>query len=120
MPIHDQSYRRYGGGKTRPGQAWTVIARAGILTMIRKRAFMGLLIFAWLPFVVRAVQLYVAANFPQASILAPDPKTFRDFLGQQDFFVFIVTIYAGAGLIAADRRAKPPQIFLSQTPQLAQ
>jgi len=114
MPIHDQSYRRYGGGKTSPGQAWTVIARAGILTMIRKRAFMGLLIFAWLPFVVRAVQLYVAANFPQASILAPDPKTFRDFLGQQDFFVFIVTIYAGAGLIAADRRANALQIYLSK------
>jgi ABC-2 type transport system permease protein len=114
MPIHDQSYRRYGGGKTSPGRAWTVIARAGILTMIRKRAFMGLLIFAWLPFVVRAVQLYVAANFPQAAILAPDPTTFRDFLGQQDFFVFIVTIYAGAGLIAADRRANALQIYLSK------
>ena len=82
--------------------------------MIRKRAFMGLLIFAWLPFVVRAVQLYVAANFPQAAILAPDPTTFRDFLGQQDFFVFIVTIYAGAGLIAADRRANALQIYLSK------
>ena len=114
MPIHDQSYRRYGGGKTSPGQAWTVIAWAGIKNLIRKRAFMGLLIFAWLPFVVRAVQLYVAANFPQASILAPDPKTFRDFLEQQDFFVFIVTIYAGAGLIASDRRANALQIYLSK------
>ena len=37
MPIHDQSYRRYGGGKAMPGQAWTVIARAGIAAMIRKR-----------------------------------------------------------------------------------
>ena len=53
MPIHDQSYRRYGGGRATPGQAWTVIAWAGIMTMIRKRAFLGLLIFAWLPFVVR-------------------------------------------------------------------
>ena len=48
MPIHDQSYRRYGGGKASPGQAWAVIARAGIMTMIRKRTFMGLLIFAWI------------------------------------------------------------------------
>jgi ABC-2 type transport system permease protein len=114
MPIHDQSYRRYGGGKTSPGWAWTVIANAGIRSMIRKRAFMGVLLFAWLPFIVRAVQLYVAANFPQASVLAPDPTTFRDFLGQQDFFVFIVTIYAGAGLIAADRRANALQIYLSK------
>jgi ABC-type transport system involved in multi-copper enzyme maturation permease subunit len=114
MPIHDQSYRRYGGGKTNLGQAWTVIAWAGVLNMIRKRAFLGLLLFAWLPFVVRAVQIYVAANFPQASMLAPDAKMFRDFLEQQDFFVFIVTIYVGAGLIANDRRANALQIYLSK------
>jgi ABC-type transport system involved in multi-copper enzyme maturation permease subunit len=115
MPIHDQSYRRYRGGKATPGWAWTVIARAGIRHMIRKRAFMGLLIFAWLPFVVRAVQIYVASNFAQAaSLLTPDTRTFRDFLTQQDFFVFIVTIYVGAGLIANDRRANALQIYLSK------
>ena len=114
MPIHDQSYRRYGGGRTTPGRAWTVIAWAGVVNMIRKRAFMGLLIFAWLPFVVRAVQIYVATNFPQASMLAPDAKMFRDFLAQQDFFVFIITIYVGSGLIATDRRANALQIYLSK------
>jgi ABC-2 type transport system permease protein len=114
MPIHDQSYRRYAGGKALPGRAWTVIAWSGILNMIRKRAFLGLLLFAWLPFVVRAVQIYVAANFPQAAMLAPDAKMFRDFLEQQDFFVFIITIYVGAGLIATDRRANALQIYLSK------
>lgn len=114
MPIHDQSYRRYAGGKALPGRAWIVIAWSGILTMIRKRSFLGLLIFAWLPFVVRAVQIYLATNFPQAAMLAPDAKMFRDFLGQQEFFVFIITIYAGAGLIATDRRANALQIYLSK------
>jgi ABC-2 type transport system permease protein len=114
MPIHDQSYRRYAGGRALPGRAWTVIAWSGILNMIRKRAFLALLIFAWLPFVVRAVQIYVATNFPQASMLAPDAKMFRDFLEQQDFFVFVITIYAGAGLIATDRRANALQIYLSK------
>src|SRR5918995_7231863 len=114
MPIHDQSYRRYGGGKTSPGRAWTVIAWAGIRNMIRRRAFLGLLIFAWLPFLVRAVQIYVTANYPQTQMFAPDAKTFRDFLEQQDFFVFIITIYVGAGLIANDRRANALQIYLSK------
>jgi ABC-2 type transport system permease protein len=114
MPIHDQSYRRYGGGKTSPGRAWTVIAWAGIVNMLRKRAFMGLLIFAWLPFVVRAVQIYVSTNFPQVAMLAPTADTFRQFLEQQDFFVFIITIYVGAGLIASDRRANALQIYLSK------
>ena len=114
MPIHDQSYRRYRGGKAMPGQAWTVIARAGITKMIRQRAFLGLLLFAWLPFLVRAVQIYVTANYPQVAMFAPTAETFRQFLEQQDFFVFVMTIYVGAGLISNDRRANALQIYLSK------
>lgn len=114
MPIHDQSYRRYGGGRTIPGRAWTVIAQAGIMTMVRKRAFLGLLLFAWMPFLVRAVQVYVTTNYPQVAMFAPTAETFRQFLEQQDFFVFIITIYVGAGLIANDRRANALQIYLSK------
>jgi ABC-type transport system involved in multi-copper enzyme maturation permease subunit len=114
MPIHDQSYRRYAGGKSTPGMGWTVIAWAGIRNMIRKRAFLGLLIFSWIPFVVRAVQIYIAENFAQMAVLAPTAQTFREFLEQQDFFVFVVTIYVGAGLIANDRRANALQIYLSK------
>ncbi len=115
MPIHDQSYRRYGGGRTTQGRGWLVIAWAGIRGMIGRRAFLALLLFAWAPFVVRAVQIYIASNYPQvAAILDPDARMFRDFLQQQEFFVFIVTIYAGAGLIANDRRANALQIYLSK------
>jgi ABC-type transport system involved in multi-copper enzyme maturation permease subunit len=115
VPIHDQSYRRYGGAKTTPGHAWVVIAKAGIMTMLRKRLFLGLLLFAWLPFVVQAVRIYVAINYPAtAQLLGPDAKLFRDFLKFQDFFVFIMTIYVGAGLIAQDRRANALQIYLSK------
>src|SRR5688500_8602820 len=114
MPIHDQSYRHYGGGRAVPGRSWTVIAWAGIRTMIRKRAFMGLLIFALVPFVVRAVQMWLSANYPQMAILNPSADTFRQFLEQQDFFVFVITIYVGAGLIANDRRANALQIYLSK------
>src|SRR4051794_5668786 len=113
-PIHDQSYRHYGGGKAIPGHAWAVIAWAGIRTFIKKRAFLGILLFALAPFIVRAVQIYISANYPQASILGPTPETFRDFLAQQDFFVFVITVYVGAGLIANDRRANALQIYLSK------
>ena len=82
--------------------------------MLRRRMFLGLLLFAWIPFIVRAVQIYVAANFPQASMLAPTADTFREFIDQQGVFVFFVTIYVGAGLIANDRRANALQIYLSK------
>jgi ABC-2 type transport system permease protein len=114
MPIHDQSYRRYAGGKAVPGWAWTVIAKAGIRQMLRKRAFLGLLLLSSAAFIVRAVQLYIAANVPQAALLAPTAETFREFLENQNFFVFVVTVYVGAGLIANDRRANALQIYLSK------
>jgi ABC-2 type transport system permease protein len=114
MPIHDQGYRRYGGDKAPRGQAWLVIARNGIRHMLGKRAFLGLLLLSWFPFFVRAVQIYAAANIPQAQFLAPTPETFRQFLDQQQIFVFFVTVYVGAGLIANDRRANALQIYLSK------
>jgi ABC-2 type transport system permease protein len=114
MPIHDQGYRRYGGQKARGGTGWIVITRAGIRTFLAKRTFLGLLLVAWFPFFVRAVQIYAAANLPQAAFLAPKAETFRQFLDQQQIFVFFVTVYVGAGLIANDRRANALQIYLSK------
>ncbi|HEX7139544.1 MAG TPA: ABC transporter permease subunit [Vicinamibacterales bacterium] len=114
MPIHDQGYRRYGGGKAR-GQGWLVIARSGIRSIIGKRVFLGLLLVSWVPFFVRTiVQIYAPANIPQAGFLALKPETFRDFLDQQGIFVFFITVYVGAGLIANDRRANALQIYLSK------
>ena len=114
-PIHDQSYRRYTGTRLPVGRSWSVIAWQGIKNMLAKRAFLGLMIFAWIPFVVRMVQLWVVANYPQAeSFVGVKPDMFRDFLNQQGPFVFFTTIYVGAGLIAADRRANALQIYLSK------
>ncbi|HKB11832.1 MAG TPA: ABC transporter permease subunit [Vicinamibacterales bacterium] len=114
MPIHDQGYRRYGGERARTGTGWIVITRAGLRTFFARRAFLGLLLIAWFPFFVRAVQIYAAANLPQAQMLAPTADTFRQFLDQQQTFVFFITVYVGAGLIANDRRANALQIYLSK------
>jgi len=114
MPIHDQGYRRYIGGRAPRGRAWAVIAKTGLRMFLAKRAFLGLLLLSWMPFLVRAVQIYAAANLPQVSFLAPTPGTFRQFLQQQEVFVFFMTVYVGAGLIANDRRANALQVYLSK------
>jgi ABC-2 type transport system permease protein len=115
MPIHDQSYRHYRGTREDTRSAWTVIAITGIKSFLRRRGFLGVLVFAWVPFIVRAVQFYLAANYPQfANLIAPTPQTFRSFLEAQSFVVFVTTIYVGAGLIANDRRANALQIYLSK------
>jgi ABC-2 type transport system permease protein len=114
MPIHDQGYRRYQGRRAPHGRTWWVIARAGIMERLRERRFLGLLLFAWVPFLVRAVQIYVASSVAQVGFLAPSAQTFREFLDTQGIFVFFVTIYVGSGLIANDRRANALQIYLSK------
>jgi ABC-2 type transport system permease protein len=114
MPIHDQGYRRFTGRRDGRGNAWLVIASSIVRTMLRKRLFLVLLLAAWLPFFVRTVLLYASTTFPQVAFLAPTAQTFRDFLGQQSWAIFFVTIYVGSGLIANDRRANALQIYLSK------
>jgi ABC-type transport system involved in multi-copper enzyme maturation permease subunit len=114
VPIHDQSYRRYRGHRRPQGEAWTVIARTGIRLMLKRRGFVALMLVSWLPFIIRAVQIYASTNMPQLAFIAPTAETFRQFLDQQAIFMFFVTVYAGAGLIANDRRANALQIYLSK------
>lgn len=114
MPIHDQGYRRYLGGRAAIGRAWQVMTRAGVMSVITKRLFIALMLVAWVPFIVRVVQFYFATTLAQARFLAPTGETFREFLDQQGLWVFFVTIFIGAGLIANDRRANALQLYLSK------
>lgn len=114
MPIHDQSYRRYGGNREAPGAAWLVIARIGIKAALSKRLFLWVMLGAWSQFFVRSVIFYLSANFPSMDILAPSVQTFRQFFEIQWIFVFFVTVYVGSGLIANDRRSNAIQIYLSK------
>ena len=115
MPIHDQGYRRYGGLRNAQGRTWWVIARSGLMERLRERKFIGLMIAGWLPFLVYAVMAYASSSYVQlAAVVRVTPDTFREFFGWQSVFVFFITIYVGAGLIANDRRANALQIYLSK------
>lgn len=115
MPIHDQGYQRYAGQKTAIGTAWLVIAGAGLRTVLTQRKYLALMLAAWMPFLARSVQTYFASNMPQtAAILGLKPETYRDFLEFQSLFAFFFAVFAGAGLIAADRRANALQLYLAR------
>ena len=63
MPIHDQGYRRYGGDKAPRGRALDGDRRAPASGRCsRKRRSSACCWSSWLPFFVRAVQIYAAAN----------------------------------------------------------
>jgi ABC-2 type transport system permease protein len=114
-PIHDQSYRRYAGQRNPLGRSWTIIASTGIRTMLARKWFLGLLLLAYIPFIVRTVQIYVVTMYPTVGQAVPiDARMFMQFVEQQGAFIFFVTVFVGSGLIAADRRANALQIYLSK------
>lgn len=114
-PIHDQSYRHYEGARQPSGRGWTVITTAGIMTFLSKRIFLAVMLIAWVPFIVRAVQIYVVTMYPTIRQAAPvDAHMFQSFLEMQGLFVYFVAVYVGSGLIANDRRANALQIYLSK------
>jgi ABC-2 type transport system permease protein len=113
MPIHDQGYRRYAGRRRPLGTAWWVIARQQIRTVLSQKRYLILLLLAWIPFVARVVQIYLAANFQQAAFLATSAQLFRSFLDQQGLFVFLLIVGA-SGAVADDRRANALQVYLSK------
>ena len=114
MPIYDLSYRHWSGEWTSHPYRWWVITRQGIRLLAQKKRFLFLMILAALPFVVRAVMLYFATVLGRSGIITVDARFFEQFLTQQSFFVFIIAIYAGAGLIANDLKVNALQIYLSK------
>jgi ABC-2 type transport system permease protein len=128
LPIYRERYRRRQSADAQRGErvdaqsasgdvtgrGWIVIAAFGLRALMKRRGFLFLLILAWIPAVVRGVQMYVVANVPQAAFLAVNAETFRDFLNQQESFVFFITVYAGSGLIADDLRSNALQLYLSR------
>ena len=69
-----------------------------------------------MPFIVRTVQIYVVDDVSagRRRCCRSTPQMFQQFIEQQGVFVFFVTVYVGAGLIANDRRANALQIYLSK------
>ena len=94
-PIHDQSYRRYARRQGR--RAGVARHREDRHPHDARRASSSSSCWpsSWMPFVVRAVQIYVAANFSAGRASSRRRRTRSgEFLEQQDIFVFFVTVYA--------------------------
>ena len=115
MPIYDQSYRKYEArGPLRRARFWP-ITREALRLILSRRAFLGLLMIAWVPFLARVIQVYVVTRFPEAGRVLPvDGRLFGEFLSQQAVFTLFLTVFGGAGLIANDLRTGAILVYLSR------
>ncbi len=115
MPIYDQGYRRYEArAPLRKARFWP-ITREALRLVLSKRAFLGLIVAAFIPFVVRVVQIYVVTRFPEAGRILPvDGRLFGDFLNQQIGFTILLSIFGASGLVANDLRTGAILAYLSR------
>lgn len=115
MPIYDQAYRKYEArAPLRTVRFWP-ITREALRLVLAPRAFLGLLALAWLPFVVRVIQVYVVTRFPEAGRVLPvDGRLFGEFLNQQIGFTLLLSIFGGSGLVANDLRTGAILVYLSR------
>lgn len=115
MPIHDQGYRRYEAREPLHQIRFWPITRESLRMILAKKAFLGLLAVSFLPFIVRAIQVYVVARFPDAGRVLPvDGRLFGEFLNQQIGFTILLSIFGASGLIANDLRTGAILVYLSR------
>jgi ABC-2 type transport system permease protein len=115
MPIYDQGYRRYEArAPLRKARFWP-ITREALRLVLSKRAFLALIAGAFLPFVVRVIQIYIVTRFPEAGRILPiDGRLFGDFLNQQVGFAILLSIFGASGLVANDLRTGAILAYLSR------
>jgi len=115
MPVYDQGYRRYQArAPLRQARFWP-ITREALRLVLSRRAFLGLLAAAFIPFVVRVVQIYIVTQYPEAGRMLPiDGRLFGEFLGQQVGFTILLSIFGASGLVANDLRTGAILAYLSR------
>ena len=125
MPIYEQTYRAYDG-KALQGFRWWVMVKQELRVLFSTRAFVYLLIMAVIHTSFRIFQITVydmvsMANQSPAlmalknvAMMQVDERTFFDYLRIQSPLVFIITLFAGSGMICNDFRDNLIEIYFSK------
>lgn len=116
MPIHDQSYRHWEGTLKTHTFRWWIITREGLRIILRRKLF---LLFILGPaaiqfFVYGAIVYGIDIYGSLFKFDAINPKFFFDFLERQTFFIALICVFGGSGLIADDLKNNALQLYLSK------
>lgn len=117
MPLHDLSYQRFDGHRTSRFARSFAMARSAATLLLKRRSFLLLLVVSWIPVIVRAAQIYIARQFPQAvPFVTVDALLWQEFLSQQVVLlpVILVALYTGASAIATDLSTGAFVVYLSK------
>jgi ABC-2 type transport system permease protein len=136
MPIFDQGYQHWRGPLSGHGWRWLAIARHGVRVQMKNRILRFVLLVAWLPALVLVAALAgwglveqqsegvlgLARSMLPADVLQ-DAAAYRRpiwalafsfFFRTEIFFIFLLVIVAGPGLISRDLRFNALPLYFSR------
>ena len=124
MPIYEQSYRNYEG-QFQSRFRWAIILVQELRVLSQARVFRFLMIFALLHCMLRLLQVVAFdmitqdPNHPfrmlqQVAAFKVDAKMFFNFIQIQAPLVFLISLYAGTGMICNDFRNNLMEIYFSK------
>jgi ABC-2 type transport system permease protein len=116
MPIHDQSYRHWEGELKSHSFRWWVIAYEGLKVILRRKLFIILILTpAIIQFFVFGGLIYGFNTFgAMANINQMTPDFFFRFCFQQTFFILLICVFGGSGIIANDLKSNALQLYFSK------
>jgi ABC-2 type transport system permease protein len=136
MPIFDQGYQHWQGPLSGHAWRWLAIARHGVRVQLKGRILRLLLLLAWLPAIALVVTLALWGLMEQGSqsvlgllgrMLPPgmldEPQAYRAavwtlaysfFFKFEMFFIMLLVVVAGPGLVSADLRFNALPLYFSR------
>jgi len=117
MPIHDQSYRHWDGELKSHSLRWWVVTFEGLKIILRRKLFIIFILApAIIQFLVFGGMVYGVNTygfFLNMNLITPE--FFYKFCLRQTFFIALICVFAGSGLIANDLKSNALQLYLSIT-----
>ncbi len=120
MPIHTQNYRHWEGTlKTHSYTRWWIIAKAELKLLAQRKIVRLIVAIPPLMYIFAHAVLIYIGQIPGVDFIKIDGNFFQQFLFRIEplpatFFVALVAIFGGSGLIATDLKNNALSLYLSK------
>ena len=121
MAVYRRTYQRYDGQLTAQWSRFLILTRYSLTTLFDSRPFTAFVVLCAIPLVLTAAVIYVSHSSIARSLLQMagpiikvDPKFFRQVLLNQGWLAFLITAWAGPGLVAPDLANQALPLYLSR------
>lgn len=122
MAVYKRTYKAYRGALTPGWSRFTVLSRYGFATLFDSRWFTGFTVLCLVPFLCGLVFVYVVHSAAVQSLLNVqfgqmpliDNYWFLGFMGIEAWMGFLLTAWAGPGMVSKDFANHSIQLYLSR------